>query len=28
VEEVALTLVNRVVDLMGLENDSYRWGEE
>jgi len=28
VEEVALTVVNRVVDLMGLENDSYRWGEE
>ena len=28
VEEVALTVVNRVIDLMGLENDSYRWGEE
>lgn len=28
VEEVALTVVNRIVDLMGLENDSYRWGEE
>jgi 4-hydroxy-3-polyprenylbenzoate decarboxylase len=28
VEEVALTVVNRVVDLIGLENDSYRWGEE
>jgi 4-hydroxy-3-polyprenylbenzoate decarboxylase len=28
VEEVALTVVNRVIDLMGLDNDSYRWGEE
>ncbi|HEY9535402.1 MAG TPA: UbiX family flavin prenyltransferase [Mucilaginibacter sp.] len=28
VEEVALTVVNRVIDLMGLENESYRWGEE
>ncbi|HTK19529.1 MAG TPA: UbiX family flavin prenyltransferase, partial [Mucilaginibacter sp.] len=28
VEEVALTVVNRVIDLMGLESDSYRWGEE
>ncbi|OCX51634.1 3-octaprenyl-4-hydroxybenzoate carboxy-lyase [Mucilaginibacter sp. PPCGB 2223] len=28
VEEVALTVVNRVTDLMGLENESYRWGEE
>lgn len=28
VEQVALTVVNRVIDLMGLENDSYRWGEE
>jgi len=27
VEEVALTVVNRVIDLMGLENESYRWGE-
>ena len=27
VEEVALTVVNRVIDLMGLENDSYRWSE-
>ncbi|NNU33489.1 UbiX family flavin prenyltransferase [Mucilaginibacter sp. S1162] len=26
VEEVALTVVNRVIDLIGLENDSYRWG--
>ena len=28
VEEVALTVVNRVIDLMGLENESYRWSEE
>src|SRR5476651_359061 len=27
VEEVALTVVNRVIDLMGLENESYRWSE-
>jgi flavin prenyltransferase len=27
VEEVAMTVVNRVVDLMGLENESYRWSE-
>ncbi len=27
VEEVALTVVNRVIDLIGLENESYRWGE-
>ena len=26
VEEVAQTVVNRVIDLMDLENDSYRWG--
>lgn len=26
VEEVALTVVNRVIDLIGLESDSYRWG--
>lgn len=25
VEDVALTVVNRVIDLMGLENESYRW---
>jgi len=25
VEEVAMTVVNRVIDLMGLENESYRW---
>ncbi len=28
VEEVAMTVVNRVVDLIGLENESYRWSEE
>jgi 4-hydroxy-3-polyprenylbenzoate decarboxylase len=27
VEEVALTVVNRIIDLMGLENESYRWSE-
>lgn len=27
VEEVAMTVVNRVVDLIGLENESYRWNE-
>jgi 4-hydroxy-3-polyprenylbenzoate decarboxylase len=27
VEEVALTVVNRVIDLIGLENESYRWSE-
>ncbi|NCD71794.1 UbiX family flavin prenyltransferase [Mucilaginibacter agri] len=28
IEDVALTVVNRVVDLIGLENESYRWSEE
>jgi 4-hydroxy-3-polyprenylbenzoate decarboxylase len=28
IEELALTVVNRVIDLMGLENNSYRWGEQ
>lgn len=28
IEDVALTVVNRVVDLIGLENESYRWGQE
>jgi len=28
IEEVALTVVNRVIDLMGLEDESYRWAEE
>jgi 4-hydroxy-3-polyprenylbenzoate decarboxylase len=27
IEDVALTVVNRVIDLIGLDNDSYRWGE-
>lgn len=27
VEEVAMTVVNRVIDLAGLENESYRWNE-
>ena len=27
VEEVAMTVVNRVIDLIGLENESYRWNE-
>src|ERR1700761_1477434 len=27
IEDVAMTVVNRVVDLMGLESDSYRWGK-
>ncbi|WP_157541156.1 UbiX family flavin prenyltransferase [Mucilaginibacter aquatilis] len=27
IEEVALTVVNRVIDLIGLEHDSYRWNE-
>lgn len=26
IEEVALTVVNRVIDLIGLENESYQWG--
>jgi 4-hydroxy-3-polyprenylbenzoate decarboxylase len=25
VEEVAMTVVNRIIDLIGLENESYRW---
>ena len=28
IEEAALTVVDRVLDLAGLELDSYRWGEE
>src|ERR1700753_2800697 len=28
IEELTMTVVNRVVDLMGLENESYRWNEE
>lgn len=27
VEDVAMTVVNRVIDLAGLENESYRWSE-
>lgn len=27
VEELAATVVDRVIDLMGLDNTSYRWGE-
>jgi 4-hydroxy-3-polyprenylbenzoate decarboxylase len=27
IEDVAMTLVNRVIDLIGLENDSYRWSK-
>jgi 4-hydroxy-3-polyprenylbenzoate decarboxylase len=26
IEGVAKTVVDRVIDLMGLENESYRWG--
>ena len=26
IEELAMTVVNRVIDLIGLENESYRWG--
>jgi flavin prenyltransferase len=26
-EELALTVTNRVIDLIGLQNDSYRWSE-
>src|ERR1700744_3153497 len=28
IEDVALTVVNRVIDLIGLENESFRWSEE
>jgi 4-hydroxy-3-polyprenylbenzoate decarboxylase len=27
IEEVAMTVVNRIVDLIGLEHESYRWSE-
>jgi 4-hydroxy-3-polyprenylbenzoate decarboxylase len=27
VEELAMTVVNRVIDLIGLDNESYRWNE-
>ena len=26
-EEIAGTVINRVIDLVGFENDSYRWGK-
>ncbi len=28
IEDLAMTVVSRVIDLMGLENESYRWSEE
>jgi 4-hydroxy-3-polyprenylbenzoate decarboxylase len=28
VDEVAMTVVNRVIDLIGLDNESYRWSQE
>ena len=28
IEELAMTVVNRVIDLIGLEHESYRWSEE
>jgi 4-hydroxy-3-polyprenylbenzoate decarboxylase len=28
IEDAALTVVNRVIDLVGLKNESYRWGSE
>lgn len=28
IEDVAMTVVNRVIDLMGLDNDSFRWNEK
>jgi flavin prenyltransferase len=27
IEDLAMTVVNRVIDLMGLEDESFRWGE-
>ncbi|MDB5005891.1 MAG: 4-hydroxy-3-polyprenylbenzoate decarboxylase [Mucilaginibacter sp.] len=27
IEELAMTVINRVIDLIGLENESYRWNE-
>jgi 4-hydroxy-3-polyprenylbenzoate decarboxylase len=27
-EQVAATVVDRVIDLAGLENESYRWGDK
>ena len=28
IEELAMTVVNRIIDLVGLESESYRWGDE
>lgn len=28
IEEVAMTVVNRVIDLIGLDSESYRWSDE
>ena len=28
IEELAMTVVNRVIDLIGLEHESYRWSED
>lgn len=28
IEDVAATVVNRIIDLAGLQNDSYRWGND
>ena len=28
IEDVAMTVVNRIIDLAGLDNESYRWGEK
>ncbi len=28
IEDVAMTVVNRIIDLIGLEHNSYRWNEE
>jgi len=28
IEDLAMTVVNRIIDLIGLENESYRWNEE
>jgi 4-hydroxy-3-polyprenylbenzoate decarboxylase len=28
IEEAALTVVNRVIDLVGLKDESFRWGEQ
>lgn len=28
IEEVAMTVVNRIIDLAGLEHETYRWSEE